>query len=384
MTRILSLLCLWLPLTGCAVHIPQPSSYTDLAVPLAAVDEARLLDVAISQFTFEPPVTDGAPDLQLADIRGAESRYMPVMLRSTLAHVDGWGAVQVVPGSSPGHDVQVTGAILDADSHTLRLKVRVTDASGAEWFDTIYTEHVGDEVYGDNSIGINDPFTGLYNRIANDMLVYVRDELDAAAIAGIRQVAELSFGNEFAPDLYGDYLVTNRKRITSITRLPPANDPAVAHLREIRLRDRAFREVLQQHYTDFAKEISNNYFEYRRQSFRELKDLHDQQTEARNDIIGGALLLGVAVATSNIDDTFATIAATTAAVTGVVKVVSGVRAYETETPFLDEIAESFAGDVITEVVALDEEVVTLTGSTEDIYGQWKEILRELFNEDRSQ
>ena len=108
-----------------------------------------------------------------------------------------------------------------------------------------------------------------------------------------------------------------------------------------------------------------------------------QQRDARNDVVMGGLLLGVAVATSNIDDAVATVAATGAAVAGAVQVVNGVRNYSTQTPLLDELAESFAGDVITEVVTLDEDVVTLSGTTESIYADWKEILRELFREDRA-
>jgi hypothetical protein len=379
-TRLLLLL---LPLAGCAVHIPQPSPYTDLQIPAAAPAEAQLLDVAIGQFTFEPPRKDGAPDPQRSDIRKMEARYMPVMLRHALTAAATWGEVHVLPETGRGHDVRIIGEILESEPHTLRLRIGVFDATGAEWFERIYTEHVGIEVHGDNSIGVNDPFDSLYNRIANDMLIYVRDNLDAATIAGIRQTAELQFGNAFAPDVYGGYLATDRKGITRVTRLPPASDPAVMHLARIHQRDRAFQEVLQQHYVDFAREIGASYFEYRRQGFRELQDLQAQQRKARNEVVGGAIWLGVAVATSNIDDAVATVAATTAAVAGAMQVVNGVRIYAAATPLADELAESFAGDVRTEVVTLDEDVVTLSGSTESIYGQWKEILGELFREDRS-
>jgi hypothetical protein len=386
MTRNPTLLfcILLLPVAGCAVHIPESSPYTSLQVAADSAAESQLLDVAISQFTFEPPILDdGAPDLQLADIRKAESRYMPVMLRHTLTQTEAWGAIHVLPDIASSHDVRVEGEVIESESHTLRLRVHVSDATGLQWFARVYTEHIGADVHSDNSIGVNDPFDGIYKRIANDMLVHVQTNLDAAALAGIRQVAELQFGNEFAPDVYGAYLVTAKDGISSVSRMPPANDPAVQHLQQIRQRDRAFQEVLQQNYVDFTREISSNYFTYRRQAFRELQELQDQQKEARNDMIGGAVMLGVAVATSNIDDAFATAASATVAVAGAVKLARGVNTYTTETPFLDELADSFSQDVVTDVVALEEQVVTLSGSTESIYAQWKEILRELFREDRS-
>ncbi len=384
MTRISTLLlCFALPLAGCAVHIPSPSPYTSLQVPAAAPAEAQLLDIAIPQFTFDPPVKDAASDPQLAGIRKMEARYMPVMLRHTLMQTGAWGGIYVLPEAGRSHDLRIDGEILESESHTLRLRIHVSDATGTPWFEHIYTEHVGEEVFGANSIGVNDPFDSLYNRIANDLLAHVRNNLDAAAIADIRQAAELQFGNAFAPDLYGQYLVTNRKGISRVARMPPANDPAVLHLERIRRRDLAFQEVLQQHYVDFAGGITDSYFEYRRQGFRELQQLRAQQRNARNDVVMGGLLLGVAVATNNIDDAVATVAATGAAVAGAVKVVEGVRNYSTENPLLDELAASFAGDAITEVVTLDEDVVTLSGSTESIYAEWKEILGELFREDLS-
>lgn len=379
-TRILLLL---LPLAGCAVHIPAASPYTSLQVPTAAPAEAQLLDIAISQFTFEPPMKDGATDLQLADIRKLEARYMPVMLRHTLMQTQAWGGVYVLPEASAGHDLRIIGEILDSQPHTLALRIAVFDATGTQWFERLYTEHVGEEVHGDNSIGVNDPFDGLYNRIANDLLVYARENLANARLATIRQTAELQFGKEFAPEVYGGYLAEDRKGISSVVRMPAASDPAVVHLEQIRQRDRAFQEVLQQHYVDFARGISDSYFEYRRLGFQELQELRSQQRAARNDVVMGGLLLGVAVATSNIDDAVATVAATGAAVAGAVQVVNGVRNYSTQSPLLDELAESFAGDVITEVVTFDEEVVTLSGSTESVYAEWKAILRELFREDRA-
>jgi hypothetical protein len=377
------LLLLLLPFTGCAVHIPQPSAYTNLQIPAAAPEEALLLDVAIGQFTFEQPLKDGAPDMQVANIRTMEARYMPVMLRHSLAQTGMWAAVHVLPEAGYGHDLRVDGEILESEPHTLRLRISVHDASGTQWFENIYTEHVGAEVHGDNALGVNDPFDSLYNRIANDMLLYVQQNLDAGAIAGIRQLAELQFGNEFAPDVYGGYLTVNRKGIASVSRLPPANDPAVAHLARIRQRNAAFEEVLQQRYMDFARQISDSYFQFRREGFRELQDLQRQQKDARNDIVGGAILLGVAAATSNIDSTLTTIGTAATAVAGAAMVRRGVTNYDSNTPFLDELAESFSGEVATETVTLDEEVITLSGSTESIYSQWKDILRELLVEDRS-
>ncbi|HEY0963576.1 MAG TPA: hypothetical protein VGE69_14590 [Pseudomonadales bacterium] len=386
MTRkaLLILGTLWLACAGCAVHVPTPSPYTSLAIPPAGIAEAQLLDVAIGQFTFEPPLLKrGTPDLQLAAVRTAESRYMPVMLRHTLMQSGAFGAIHVLPVTDGSHDLYVDAQILESESHTLSLRVSVVDASGASWFERIYTEHVGAAVHDEDALGVNDPFDGLYNRIANDML-HEASQRDANSVAMIRNTADLQFGNAFAPDVYAPYLETDRKGITTVTRMPPASDPAVVHLQRIRLRDQAFHDILQRHYVDFARDIAGSYYEYRRQSYRELQELQRQQKDARNDIVGGAVLIGVAIATSNIDDALATVGAATTAAVGVAKVVRGVTNYSPDSPFFTELEESFSNEVVSETITLDEEIVLLSGSVESLYEQWKDVLRELFREDRRQ
>src|SRR3546814_12222835 len=51
-----------------------------------------------------------------------------------------------------------------------------------------------------------DAFQGLYTEIANDIAAY-RKKLSKEDHAAIRQVAELKFGTEFAPDAYNGYLM---------------------------------------------------------------------------------------------------------------------------------------------------------------------------------
>jgi hypothetical protein len=369
-------------LAGCAVHIPESSPYTGLALADTPLEEALLLDVGIGLFGFDPPVLDsGRPDLQLNDILTAEARYMPVMLRHTLAQMETWGEIYVMPALGSDHDVQVEARIVDANSHTLELVVTVRDATGAQWFERVYTEHVGDNVYSDQSIGVDDPFQGIYNRIANDMLAHVQTSFDERMLTTIRHTAELQFGNEFAPQLYGQYLQTGAS-IVQVLRMPPPNDPTVLHLRDIRQRDRAFQGLLQEHYVGFATRVADNYYEYRRQSFRELRDLQRKQRRARGDVIDGALWLGAAAAIGNIDGALSVATSAGAAVVGAVKVGRGILAYPDRSFFIDEIVESFATDVVTQTVELDEDVMILSGSAEEVYSEWKDILRARFDEER--
>src|SRR5690606_18505660 len=106
---------------------------------------------------------------------------------------------------------------------------------------------VGDNVFGAQSLGVNDPFQGIYNRIANDLLAF-RQTRDTGQL---RQVALMRFGSRIAPEAYGDYLAVDRRGIAALERLPAPDDPVHARMQQIRLRDRAFHGALQTRYFDY-------------------------------------------------------------------------------------------------------------------------------------
>ena len=65
------------------------------------------------------------------EVRAAESRYMPVILRDTLEGTGQWGQVRVLPPDGTGMDVYVNARIMHSDGRELELDVTVSDAAGA-------------------------------------------------------------------------------------------------------------------------------------------------------------------------------------------------------------------------------------------------------------
>jgi hypothetical protein len=382
------LFSLLLTLCGCTTYIPPPSIYTPLQIPEERVEEALLLDVAISLFDNTPQTGQAnSLDPALDDVRRVESRYMPVMLRNTLEKADSWGELYVLPEPADNHDVLVEGSIVESSPHTLKLQVRATDATGRLWFDRLYTEHVGNNTYMVSGTPVVDPFQSLYNRVANDMLAYTRSNLDATSITRIRQVAQVKFGNEYAPELYGHYLRTGRNGRSEIVGLPPENDPVQLHLANIRKRDRMFQTVLQQNYQDFSRRVHENYFNFRQSSYVELNFLREQQAASRNQILTGLLLLGTAYVlvetdSNRVDQGSINAAAVAAAVYGVGQIYQGANSYPDKSEFMQGLSESFVRDAGPKVIELDEKVIILSGSVEEVFQQWKVLLREMFEEDR--
>ena len=48
---------------------------------------------------------------------------------------------------------------------------------------------------------------------------------------------------------------------------------------------------------------------------------------------------------------------------------------------LQELAESFENGIAPQVIALDDKIITLSGSVDEQYEQWREILNELYSEE---
>ena len=99
------------------------------------VPEAELLDVGIR--VFDPNIPESTEEQEkkrvFPDVRKAESRYMPVVLRDTLEGTGQWGQVRVLPANGTGMDLFVDGKILESTGRELKLAITATDATGRVW-----------------------------------------------------------------------------------------------------------------------------------------------------------------------------------------------------------------------------------------------------------
>ena len=130
--------------SGCVVKETRPLPKLTAIQATAEIPQEQLLDVGIRLFDPGLPAeADQDPEIaeQLAaekgiyaDIRRAESRYMPTVLRSTLEGTGHWGAVRVIPAGVEVMDVMVDGRIVEATGYELELEVTVRGATGRLWF----------------------------------------------------------------------------------------------------------------------------------------------------------------------------------------------------------------------------------------------------------
>ena len=165
-------LVLMLGAAGCVVQDERPMAPVVAQKATAEIPQAELLDVGVRMFDPNIPPDPAEQEKRgiYPDVRKAESRYMPVLLRDTLESTGQWGQVRVLPAESSGSDVNIGARIIESDGSVLQLAVTVTDATGRTWLRKDYEGLADTRAYKDVPVKPRDPFDNVYATIANDLL----------------------------------------------------------------------------------------------------------------------------------------------------------------------------------------------------------------------
>ncbi|MEE8304188.1 MAG: hypothetical protein V3S24_17365 [Candidatus Tectomicrobia bacterium] len=391
---------------------------TVLDRPESSLRDNELLSVRIE--AFDPGSLPEDPNLAKGlsmEIRNAESYYVPVQLKNAMERSGHWGLVRVVPKGTREGEVIVTGKIIESDGEILKLSVNVKDATGVNWFSKDYESVVSEDIYKAAEEQNIDVFHFFYNQIANDIAGY-KKKLSGPDKLSIRQVSELRFGADFAPNLFKDFiskapqkeissdqddplqqLITfingpknsdRSKPVYTVLRLPAEEDPIVKRVQRIRSREEFLIDTLDQQYDSLARDITDAYSQWRRSRLTEINAIReadrvkrDQQGKALAIGILGALA-GAAIASNrncySCASTGAAIA-TVAVAIAVQKAVQASKQAEADTSLrkiaLEELGQSLVSDVKPVVIEVEGRTVELTGTVEEKFQKWREILKEL-------
>ena len=369
--------------TGCATHTVKSTEYNPIQQATGSVAEELLLDIGVTLFD---PGLDGlsSRDKEIVNeqIRVAESRYVPYMLAETLQRSGNWGIVRVLPNDRSPIDILITGVVQRSNGEAMTLRISVSDSSGRRWYTKVYDEVVSRFIYEPSERQKNDPFQGMYNNIANDLLAYLEVNLAPMEITEIRTISELRFARGFAPDAFSDYLTQNRNGQYEVYALPAENDPLLYRLRSIRERDFMFIDTVQDYYATYAREMRIPYDSWREQSYDVTIELQKLEGDARRRFIAGAAgLLGGIAAASNGQDYVTRTAGGIGAGASAYIIRSGFDKLEEAKLHIEslrELSESLENEVAPRVIDLEDRTITLTGTVEEQYAQWREILANIY------
>jgi len=353
----------------------------------AEIPQDELLDVGIRLFDPNVPAeqVDQERERVFPEVRKAESRYLPVLLRDTLESTGQWGQVRVLSDASSVSDVNVSGVILQSDGSVLRLALKVTDATGRVWLEREYEGVADVRAYKDSGARPRDPFDNLYATIANDLLA-ARAALTREQRVQVHQVASLRFSADLAPYAFDPYLARDPKRGTyAMARLPAQDDPVVQRMERVRERDYALVDTLNEHYSNFGESIDVAYGNWRRYSHEELEAEAEAKRKAlTRQLLGAAAIIGGVVAGSNSSSSAGSAASTAAVIGGIYAFKSG---YEMRSEVkmhgesLKQLGNSFQNEVQPSVVDIEGRTLELKGSAEQQYAEWRRLLRDLYEDE---
>ncbi len=373
-------------LAGCATQTVRSTAVVPVNSVVESIPDDLLLDVNIAILdpgieNLDPKKTTTTPG-----IRRAEGHYIAERLKHTLESSRQWAAVRVVPEIGREVDVTVSGKILKSDGETLKIQITVNDATGRTWFTRTYDEQVSRFAYDAEIRRRQEPFQNVYNRVANDMREYLMRQ-DLTTLGNIRTTSKLRFAARFAPEPFADYIEVDSRGHYSIQRLPAENDPILQRVRQIRVRDEMFVDRLQDFYREFDRDMTTSYDNWRLESYTETEALRELKSQALARTLGGALAVigGILAQGSN------SATARTAGVLGI-----GVGAYmfksgldknaeaRIHTEALKELSESLNAEIQPQTIALTDRTVELSGTVEEQYRQWQELLNQIYLIDTGQ
>ena len=350
----------------------------------AEIPADELLDVGIH--VFDPNIPKDEKQLEaeriFPDVRKAESRFMPVMLRDTLEGTGQWGQVRVLPADSATSDLNIEGRIVESTGLELKLAIKATDATGRVWLDKEYQGGADTRAYKDVAVKPRDPFDNVYANIANDLLA-ARQALTRDQRVQVHQVATLRFAADLAPYAFKPYLARDgRKGQYTVTRLPADDDPVVQRLDRVRERDYALVDTLNEHYTNFSESMGDAYGNWRKYTHEELEAEADARRKAlTRQVLGAAAVIGGIIAGGETGSSAGNAAATAAVIGGIYAFKSGLdmrSEIKMHGESLKQLGSSFQNEVQPIVVDIEGRTLELKGSAEQQYAEWRQLLREMY------
>jgi len=378
-------------LTGCAT---TSSGSLKTGPQLASAQEQNKeipyqgvkLDVIIP--VFSPGLSDSAAEYEeegiWPELRRAEANRFAYKLKTALDESGKFGAVRVAPNSTASGDLFTVGEIIESNGQELEFSLRVVDASGKQWLNETIDHEVGEGFYKNPRNDGKDPYDPAFDKAAQAIIEALLKQKQSE-LAQLQNINDLRFAASFNEQAFKEYLDTSGQQIKLVS-MPSDADPMFERVKSIQVREQLFVDNLQQNYSAFSQQMDDSYLAWQEASATEMQLRKEAKTKSIWKMIGGAVLIGAAVAAatsgSSNDPRFGRDLATVAGgIGGAVLISSGFKSRE-EAKFhqeaLNELGESVNLEMAPQVMTYEEESVELTGDIDEQFRQWRAFLNRMY------
>ena len=380
---VLSSFAMIMVLSACTTFEYHETKVVDIekidAAQEALISEDELLDVGVVLFESGVDVLDDV-SAAYASVRQSEAVWFSNQLTDTLEESNAWGIVRTIPSGDPIMDVVVTGKLLESNGEIVSIEATVHDSSGLEWFTKEYFQRASAYAYNPEVKIEQDPFQSLFNEIANDLFDY-QANLTSEQRVNLRAVSKVRFARDFVPEAFDGFLVENKNGIQELQRIPASNDPLIQRIDAIQARNDLVLDVVQSYYRGFNQNMSEPYKEWRRLSYKEVVYERQIRDQARKERIAGIAVIagGLLAAGSN---------SGTTRVAGQAGIFGGAALFRrgflktdeanVHSETLRELGASLEAELEPSVVDLQDRSITLSGTVDDQFKEWRRILSRMF------
>ena len=344
------------------------------------IDEELLLDVGI--VLFDPGKIDLDEDfVSYSSVRQSEAVWFSNQLKHTLERSNAWGLVRTLPKEGLPVDLIVRGELIESNGEYVKLQIEAKDSAGTVWVNKIYEQQASAYAYNPEVNLPGDPFQATFNEIANDLFDY-QAQLAAEQLLNIRSVSKVLFARDFVPNAFADFVSEDENGAITLLRVPASSDPMMQRVERIRSRNDLFIDVVQDYYRAFNNKMQAPYKEWRKLSYKQVVYSRQLKEQARKEKMAGlaAMAGGILAVTQGENSRTRT--------AGHVGIFAGAQIFsssflKTERALahsgaLRELGESLEAQLEPSIVELQDRSITLTGTVEDQFQEWRRILGEMF------
>ncbi len=380
-------------LTGCATTSSN-SGNLKTGPQLASAQEQNKeipyqgvkLDVIIP--VFSPGLSATAAEYEeegiWPELRRAEANRFAYKLKTALDESGKFGAVRVAPNSTASGDLFAVGEIIESNGQEVEFRLNVVDASGKQWLNETIDHEVGEGFYKNPRNDGKDPYDPAFDKAAQAIIEALLKQ-QQSELAQLQNINALRFAASFNEQAFLEHLDTSGKQLKLVS-MPSDADPMFERVKSIQVREQLFVDNLQQNYSAFSQQMDDSYLAWQQASATEMQLRKEAKTKSIWKMIGGAVLIGAAVAVatsgSSNDSSFGRDLATVAGgIGGAVLITGGFKSRE-EAKFhqdaLNELGESVNLEMAPQVMTYEEESVELTGDIDEQFRQWRAFLNRMY------
>ncbi|GGW81480.1 hypothetical protein [Alteromonas halophila] len=320
-------------------------------------------------------------------VRRLEANRFALATKEALGDTQSFGKINVTPNANVSADVYVLGKINYSDTETVKIGIRVMDATNTMWGEEEFEYRVSQGFYRDAMRKGNNPYEPVFKQIAGYVydLLKLRSEQDKQ---NIERVSDVRYAAMYSPEKYAHYLTEEKSGFFSkdaaigLNGAPSEDDPMYQRIQAIKARDMQFIDELQDSYETFGATTHDAYRKYQRETLpvaARIRKEKEKRTKAQ--VATAALGIAAIMLGKNSGSTAGQVAAAAAGVGAAYSLSEAIqsnRELGAQRKLLDEMGQNLDIQATDQVVEFNDQTIELQGTAAEQYAQLRQRLYEIY------